>query len=178
MLFPPSLDEYITEENPVRFIDAFVDHLDLQALGFKRAVAAPTGRPAYYPGDLLKLYLYGYLNRVRSSRLLERETQRNVEVMWLLKKLMPDFKTIADFRKDNLQPRVQARVVRRRIRRLVRLGVAPFPAGAAADSMLAATDAVPVPAPAAPAPPRSPAVAMSAVLVVPRLVMAGVTHRW
>ncbi len=102
LLFPPSLDEYITEENPVRFIDAFVDHLDLQALGFKRAVAAPTGRPAYHPGDLLKLYLYGYLNRVRSSRLLERETQRNVEVMWLLKKLTPDFKTIADFRKDNL----------------------------------------------------------------------------
>ncbi len=103
LLFPPSLDEYITEDNPVRFIDAFVDQLDLQALGFTRAVAAPTGRPAYHPADLLKLYLYGYLNRVRSSRLLERETQRNVEVMWLLKKLTPDFKTIADFRKDNLQ---------------------------------------------------------------------------
>ncbi len=102
VLFPPSLDEYITEENPVRFIDAFVDALDLQVLGFKRAVAAATGRPAYHPGDLLKLYLYGYLNRVRSSRLLERETQRNIEVMWLVKKLTPDFKTIADFRKDNL----------------------------------------------------------------------------
>ncbi len=102
MLFPPSLDEYITEENPVRFIDAFVDHLDLQMLGFRRAIAARTGRPAYHPGDLLKLYLYGYLNRVRSSRLLERECQRNVEVMWLLKKLAPDYKTIADFRKDTL----------------------------------------------------------------------------
>jgi transposase len=102
VLFPPSLDEYISEENPVRFIDAFVDQLDLQALGFQRAIAASTGRPAYHPGDLLKLYLYGYLNRVRSSQLLERETQRNIEVMWLLKKLTPDFKTIADFRKDNL----------------------------------------------------------------------------
>lgn len=81
----------------------YPDQLDLQALGFKRAVAAPTGRPAYHPADLLKLYIYGYLNRVRSSRLLERETQRNVAVMWLLKKLRPDFKTIADFRKDNLQ---------------------------------------------------------------------------
>jgi transposase len=104
LLFPPSLDEYITDENPVRFVDAFVDQLDLQALGFTRAIASPLGRPAYHPADLLKLYLYGYLNHVRSSRLLERETHRNVEVMWLLKKLTPDFKTIADFRKDNLQP--------------------------------------------------------------------------
>jgi transposase len=103
-LFPPSLDEYITDENPVRFIDAFVDQLDLQVLGFTRAVASRLGRPAYHPSDLLKLYIYGYLNRVRSSRLLERETRRNVELMWLLKKLTPDFKTIADFRKDNLQP--------------------------------------------------------------------------
>lgn len=99
--FPPTLDEYITPDNPVRFLDAFVDQLDLVALGFERAVANPLGRPAYAPGDLLKLYLYGYLNRIRSSRLLEREAQRNVEVMWLLKKLTPDFKTIADFRKDN-----------------------------------------------------------------------------
>lgn len=98
VLFPPCLDEYITPDNPVRFIDAFVDQLDLQALGFARVIAADTGRPAYHPGDLLKLYVYGYLNRVRSSRQLERETQRNVEVMWLLKKLTPDFKTIADFR--------------------------------------------------------------------------------
>jgi transposase len=104
LLFPPSLDEYITDDNPVRFIDAFVDQLDLHDLGFTRAVASSFGRPAYHPSDLLKLYIYGYLNRLRSSRLLERETRRNVEVMWLLKKLTPDFKTIADFRKDNLLP--------------------------------------------------------------------------
>src|SRR6476659_5889347 len=104
LLFPPSLDEYSTDDNPVRFIDAFVDQLDLEELGFLRAVAAPLGRPAYHPADLLKLYIYGYLNRLRSSRLLERETRRNLELIWLLKKLTPDFKTIADFRKDNLQP--------------------------------------------------------------------------
>ena len=104
LLFPESLDDYITAENPVRFIDAFVSSLDLAELGFTRAVPAQTGRPAYSPADLLKLYIYGYLNRVRSSRTLERETQRNVEVMWLVRKLTPDFKTIADFRKDNLQP--------------------------------------------------------------------------
>ncbi len=101
--FPPVLDDYIAPDNPVRVIDAFVDQLDLQSLGFTRAVAARTGRPAYHPGDLLKLYIYGYLNRTRSSRLLERETQRNVELMWLLKQLTPDFKTIAAFRKQNLQ---------------------------------------------------------------------------
>src|SRR5215211_1012693 len=104
LLFPPSLDEYITDDNPARFIDAFVDQLDLLDLGFSRAVASPLGRPAYHPGDLLKLYIYGYLNRLRSSRLLERETRRNLELIWRLKKLTPDFKTIADFRKDNLQP--------------------------------------------------------------------------
>lgn len=104
LLFPPSLDEYITDDNPVRFIDVFVDQLDLQELGFRRALASPLGRPAYHPADLLKLYIYGYLNRLRSSRLLERETHRNVELMWLLKKLTPDFKTIADFRKGNLLP--------------------------------------------------------------------------
>ena len=104
LLFPPSLDEYLTDDNPVRFIDAFVDQLDLHQLGFARAVASPLGRPAYHPADLLKLYIYGYLNRLRSARLLERETRRNLELMWLLKKLTPDFKTIADFRKDNLQP--------------------------------------------------------------------------
>jgi len=98
VLLPPSLDEYIAADNPVRFMDAFVDQLDLQALGFARVIPADTGRPSYPPGDLLKLYVYGYLNRVRSSRLLERETRRNVEVMWLLKKLTPDHKTIADFR--------------------------------------------------------------------------------
>lgn len=102
LLFPEALDDYITAENPVRFIDAFISSLDLSELGFTRAEPAATGRPAYDPADLLKLYVYGYLNRVRSSRLLEREATRNVEVMWLIGKLTPDFKTIADFRKDNL----------------------------------------------------------------------------
>ena len=104
ILFPERLDDYIAEDNPVRFIDAFVDELDLAACGFHRAVPAVTGRPGYAPGDLLKLYLYGYLYRLRSSRRLEQETHRNVEVMWLLKKLRPDHKTIADFRKNNLKP--------------------------------------------------------------------------
>ena len=104
VMFPELLDDYIAEDNPVRFIDAFVDSLDLQALGFERAVPRETGRPPYHPGDLLKLYVYGYLNRIRSSRKLEREANRNVEVMWLLGKLAPDFKTIADFRRDNGQP--------------------------------------------------------------------------
>ena len=103
MLFPESVEDYITEDNPVRFIDAFVESLDLAQLGFRRAQPAETGRPAYDPGDLLRLYLYGYLNRVRSSRMLERETKVNIEVMWLLGKLAPDFKTIADFRRDNLK---------------------------------------------------------------------------
>jgi transposase len=103
ILFPESVEDYITEDNPVRFIDAFVSSLDLAELGFARAQPAETGRPAYDPGDLLRLYLYGYLNRVRSSRLLERETKVNLEVMWLLGKLRPDFKTIADFRRDNLK---------------------------------------------------------------------------
>jgi transposase len=104
LLFPPSLDEYSTDGNPVRFIDAFVDQLDLHKLGFTRAVAAPRGRPAYHPGDLRKRSSYGDLNRRRSSRLLEREARRNLAVMWRLKKLTPDFKPIADFRKDNLVP--------------------------------------------------------------------------
>ncbi len=104
ILFPEAVEDYITEDNPVRFIDAFVSSLDLAALGFLRAQPAGTGRPAYDPGDLLRLYLYGYLNRVRSSRMLERETKVNIEVMWLLGKLAPDFKTIADFRRDNLKP--------------------------------------------------------------------------
>ena len=103
MLFPDSVEDYITEDNAVRFIDAFVASLDLGQLGFRRAQPAETGRPAYDPGDLLRLYLYGYLNRVRSSRLLERETKVNIEVMWLLGKLRPDFKTVADFRRDNLK---------------------------------------------------------------------------
>jgi transposase len=101
LLFPEVLDDYIAEDNPARFIDAFVDSLDLGALGFRRTRPAATGRPAYDPGDLLKLYIYGYMNRIRSSRRLERETYRNVELLWLLRKLHPDFKTIADFRKDN-----------------------------------------------------------------------------
>jgi transposase len=103
LLFPEAIDDYITAENPVRFIDAFISSLDLAEMGFVRAQPAATGRPAYHPADLLKLYVYGYLNRVRSSRMLEREATRNVEVMWLIRKLTPDFKTIADFRKDNLQ---------------------------------------------------------------------------
>ncbi len=102
--FPPVLDDYRAPDNPVRVIDAFVDQLDLQTLGFIRAVAPRMGRPAYHPADLLTLYVYGSLNRTRSSRLLEREAQRNIEVMWRLKQLPPDFKTSADFRKDNLQP--------------------------------------------------------------------------
>jgi len=101
LLFPEVLDDYIPAENPVRFIDAFVEGLALEALGFRHAAPPETGRPPYDPGDLLRLYLYGYLNRVRSSRRLEAEAQRNVEVLWLLRKLTPDFKTIADFRKDN-----------------------------------------------------------------------------
>src|SRR5712691_4459859 len=102
VLFPETVEDYITEDNPVRFIDAFVASLDLRELGFRRAQPAETGRPAYDPGDLLRLYLYGYLNRVRSSRMLEREAKVNLEVMWLLGKLAPDFKTVADFRRDNL----------------------------------------------------------------------------
>jgi transposase len=104
ILFPERLDDYIAAEHPVRFLDAFVDHLNLTTLGFQRATPAATGRPAYDPADLLKLYLYGYLDRLRSSRRLEQATHRNVELMGLLKKLRPDHKTIADFRKNNLQP--------------------------------------------------------------------------
>ena len=101
VLFPEKIDDYIREENPVQFLDAFVDSLDLRALGFNHTQPGETGRPPYHPADMLKLYLWGYLNRVRSSRSLEKESHRNLEVMWLLKKLAPDFKTIADFRKDN-----------------------------------------------------------------------------
>jgi Transposase and inactivated derivatives len=101
ILFPETIDEYIEANDPVRFIDAFVDSLELKELSFRHAELEPTGRPPYHPADLLKLYIYGYLNRVRSSRCLEKESKRNVELMWLLKKLSPDFKTIADFRKDN-----------------------------------------------------------------------------
>src|SRR5512135_3827375 len=100
-LFPEYLDDWIEENNPVQVIDAFVDELGLGGLGFGGVAPEATGRPAYHPAVLLKLYIYGYLNRVQSSRRLERETQRNVELMWLTGRLMPDFKTIANFRKDN-----------------------------------------------------------------------------
>ena len=101
LLLPESLDDYVGPENPVRFIEAFVDGLDLAAAGFARVQPKATGRPGYAPSDILKLYIYGYLNRVRSSRRLEAETHRNIEVIWLLGHLKPDFKTIADFRRDN-----------------------------------------------------------------------------
>lgn len=100
-LFPERLDDLIEAENPVRVIDAFVDALDLRDLRFARIESEVTGRPPYHPGDLLKLYLYGYMHQVRSSRRLERECHRNVEVLWLLNRLAPDFKTIANFRVDN-----------------------------------------------------------------------------
>ena len=99
-LFPERLDDYIAEDSPVRVIDVFIDELDVSGLGFK-TVAEITGRPGYHPTTLLKLYIYGYLNRIQSSRRLEREAQRNVELMWLTGRLAPDFKIIADFRKDN-----------------------------------------------------------------------------
>lgn len=101
LLLAEHLDDYVTENNPVRVVDVFVDELDLARLGFERMRPAKTGRPAYHPAVLLKLYIYGYLNRIQSSRRLEREAQRNVELMWLTARLTPDFKTIANFRKDN-----------------------------------------------------------------------------
>ena len=100
-LFPECLEDWIDEDNAVRVIDVFVDELDLGGLGFGRAEPEATGRPGYHPAMLLKLYIYGYLNRVQSSRRLEREAGRNVEVMWLTGRLAPDHKTIADFRKEN-----------------------------------------------------------------------------
>jgi transposase len=100
-LLPECLEGYVNDDNPVRIVGAFVESLDLAALGFDGVTPATTGRPAYRPAVLLKLYLYGYLNRIQSSRRLEREAQRNVELMWLTGRLTPDFKTIANFRKDN-----------------------------------------------------------------------------
>src|ERR1700693_4103662 len=100
-LFPECLEDWIGEDNPVRVVDVFVDELDLAELGFGGVAAEVTGRPSYHPSALLKLYIYGYLNRVQSSRRLEREAGRNLEVMWLTGRLVPDHKTIADFRKDN-----------------------------------------------------------------------------
>src|SRR5438270_643805 len=101
VLLPEAVDDYVGPDNPVRFIDVFVDWLDLAAASFIHVEPKVTGRPGYAPADLLKLYIYGYLNRVRSSRRLEAETHRNIEVIWLLRHLKPDFKTIADFRRDN-----------------------------------------------------------------------------
>src|SRR5580693_1440239 len=101
LLLPEAVDDYVGSDNPVRFIDAFVDGLDLVEAGFGRVQPKATGRPGYAPGDMLKLYIYGYLNRVRSSRRLEAECHRNIEVIWLLRSLKPDFKTIADFKSDN-----------------------------------------------------------------------------
>src|ERR1022692_248903 len=100
-LLPASLDDYVAEDNPVRVVEVFIDELDLGALGFAGVEPASTGRPAYHPSTMLKLYLYGYLNRLQSSRRLEREAQRNIELMWLTGRLAPDFKTIANFRRDN-----------------------------------------------------------------------------
>src|SRR5512145_573930 len=102
-LFPERLEDYIAEDNPVRAVDVFVEELDLELAGFKGVQPDATGRPGYHPATLLKIYIYGYLNRIQSSRRLERETQRNVELIWLTGRLTPDFKTIADFRKDNGQ---------------------------------------------------------------------------
>jgi transposase len=99
-LLPESLDDYVAEQSAVRVIDVFVDELDLALLGFK-TTPADTGRPGYHPATMLKLFIYGYMNRVQSSHRLEREAQRNVELMWLTQRLAPDFKTIADFRRDN-----------------------------------------------------------------------------
>jgi transposase len=100
-LFPERLEDYIAEDNPVRAVDVFVEELDLELAGFKGVRPDATGRPGYHPATLLKIYIYGYLNRIQSSRRLEREAQRNVELIWLTGRLTPDFKTIADFRKDN-----------------------------------------------------------------------------
>ena len=101
LLLPASLDDYVAEDNAVRVVEAFIDELDLVAMGFAGATQAHTGRPAYHRSTMLKIYLYGYLNWIQSSRRLDREAQRNVELMWLTGRLAPDFKTIANFRRDN-----------------------------------------------------------------------------
>src|ERR1700687_368932 len=103
-LLPECLDDFVVADNPVRVIDVFIDDLDLTGLGFEGVAPADTGRPAYHPAVLLKIYVYGYLNRLQSSRRLEREAQRNIELMWLTGRLAADFKTIADFRQDNGAP--------------------------------------------------------------------------
>ena len=102
MMFPPSIDEYVSEDNPVRGIEAYVEMLDMIELGFtKAALNSADGQPAYHPKLLLKIYIYGYLNKIRSSRKLETEMKRNIEMMWLCAGLYPSYKTIADFRKEN-----------------------------------------------------------------------------
>lgn len=103
ILFPESIDEYVSDNNTIRIIDEYIEQLNLESLYFQRAANPSLGRPPYHPKDMLKLYLYGYLNRIRSSRRLEQEAIRNLEVIWLIRKLKPDFKTIANFRKDNKQ---------------------------------------------------------------------------
>ena len=103
LLFPKTLEEYVEQANPVRFINAWVDSQNLQSLGFTHAIPNENGAPSYDPKDLIKLYLYGGLNHTRSSRKLERQCHINVEVMWIMRGLKPDFKTIADFRKDNAE---------------------------------------------------------------------------
>ena len=100
-LLPNTLDDYVDKDHPVRVIDAFVDTLNMKGLGFSKAETRITGRKPYHPGDLLKLYIYGYLNQTRSSRRLEKECHRNLELLWLMRRLALDFKTISDFRKDN-----------------------------------------------------------------------------
>src|ERR1700722_8924304 len=107
LLLAPSLDEIVDDTHPVRVICAFVDVLDLASMGFSKVIAEETGRPPYHPGDLLKLYIYGYMNQMRSSRRLEREAMRNIEVRWLIDQLTPAFKTIADFRKDHREAIVE-----------------------------------------------------------------------
>lgn len=148
---PECLDDYIAEDNTVRVVDAFAKELDVEVLGFARAAPTATGRPAYHPATLLKIYIYGYLNQVASSRRLERECQRNVELMWLTGRLAPDFKTIADFRRDNRQRwcmrrpsrpsrcRVAGRLCRHGWSENRRLGVAAWPAWPA-GVLLDATD--------------------------------------
>jgi transposase len=101
VLLPEYLEDYLSGDNPVRVVDAFVDELDLRGLGFDGTTPAATGRPSYHPSVLLKIYIYGYLNRIQSSRRLERETQRNIELVWLTGRLSQNFKTIADFRRNN-----------------------------------------------------------------------------
>ena len=100
-LLPPSIDDYIAKDAPVRVVDMFVDSLDLAMLGFERAISATTGRPGFHPGDMLRLYIWGYLNQVRSSRMLERACSRDLEALWLMRRLAPDYRTIAAFRHDN-----------------------------------------------------------------------------